>query len=409
VLQRDADAELGGASKARSETPWTRQPGALVALGNRLFRRLSDADRAALGIWVAAHGALLVLAWAAAWALQATTAHAPLTSAFEHWDAAWFRNIAEYGYFGHGLSPASEGFLPGYPLALAGTHLVLRNWVLSELVVSGLAGCFAVVSLARLANQRRAVLYLLAAPTAIFLLVGYAEALYLALAIPAWLAARRGQWPRAALLAGLAGLVRPDALFLIPALTALALIGSPDRPEQSSGGLAKSRQPRLAHAVVACSALVGPAAYVIFLRVTTGSWLAWPRAQQAGWDLHLSSPARALRLTWWAAFEHPFPAGTAFEFQLELAAMAAMLLATVVFGCCRQWPEAVYCGLAVLALGTSTWYQACPRTVLLLFPIWAALARLDARWRWVRYAYFGLSAPLAVVLGMLYLSGRWAG
>jgi hypothetical protein len=44
-----------------------------------------------------------------------------------------------------------------------------------------------------------------------------------------------------------------------------------------------------------------------------------------------------------------------------------------------------------------------------LFPIWVALARLDSRWPWFRYAYFGLSAPLAVVLAMLYLTGRWAG
>jgi hypothetical protein len=384
VLQRDADAELGSVSRARYETLVTRQAGAVLALGNRQLRRLTGDDRAALGIWVAAHGALLVLAWAAAWALQTTTAHAPLTSSFQHWDAAWLRNIAQYGYFGHGLSPDSEGFLPGFPLALAATHQILRNWVLAEVVVSGVAGCFAVVSLARLANQRRAVLYLLAAPAAIFLLVGYAETLFLALAIPAWLAARRAQWPRAAVLAGLAGIVRPDALFLIPALAVMALVPAPHRQEPVPGGVPASRQSRWVNAVVVCSALVGPAAYVIFLRVTTGSWLAWPRAQQAGWDLHLSTPTQALRLTWWAAFEHPFAAGTAFEFQLELAAMAAMLLATVVFGCCR-------------------------RTVLVLFPIWVALARLDARWPWVRYAYFGLSAPLAVVLAMLYLTGRWAG
>jgi hypothetical protein len=270
------------------------------------------------------------------------------------------------------------------------------------------AGCFAVVSLARLANQRRAVLYLLAAPAAIFLLVGYAESLFLALAIPAWLAARRGQWPRAAVLAGLAGIVRPDALFLIPALVVMAFAGAPDRQEQVPG-VATSGQPRWVNALVASCALVGPAAYVIFLRVATGSWLAWPHAVQAGWDLHLSTPAQALRLTWWAAFEHPFAAGYGFEFQLELASMAGMVLAFGCFAARRRWPEAVYCGLAMLALGTSTWYQTCPRTVLVLFPIWVALVRLDARWPWVRYAYFGLSAPLAVVLAMLYLTGRWAG
>jgi mannosyltransferase PIG-V len=95
--------------------------------------------------------------------------------------------------------------------ASAAVDLMVRNWVLAELAVSGAAGCFAVVSLARLAGERRAVLYLLTAPAAIFLMAGYAECLFLALAIPAWHAATRGRWWRAALLAGLSGLVRPAA------------------------------------------------------------------------------------------------------------------------------------------------------------------------------------------------------
>ena len=45
-------------------------------------------------------------------------------------------------------------------------------------------------------------------------MVGYPERLFLALAIPAWHAATRGRWWRAALLAGLSGLVRPDAMFM---------------------------------------------------------------------------------------------------------------------------------------------------------------------------------------------------
>ena len=73
----------------------------------------------------------------------------------------------------------------------------------------------------------RAVLYVLTTPTAIFLMVGYTECLFLAFAIPAWHAAARGRWWRAALLAGLSGLVRPDAVssFLIPALAVMALTG----------------------------------------------------------------------------------------------------------------------------------------------------------------------------------------
>jgi hypothetical protein len=346
-------------------------------------------------MWAAAHLALFVLAWAAAWVFRTTTSHAPLTGLFEHWDAALLRNIAQYGYFSPNSTKNSIVFFPGYPIVLTAVHLILRSWVLSELVVSGVAGCFAVVSLARLAGSRRAVLYLLAMPTAIFLMVGYTECLFLALAIPAWRAATRGRWWQAALLAGLSGLVRPDALFLIPALVVMALTGPSGQ--------------RLENAIQSCCALAGPWLYESYLRVHTGTWTAWTKAQQAGWDLHLVTPVSALKTTWWAAFRHSYSAAYAFELQLELAAMAAMILAAIAFLVFRRWPEAVYCGLAVVALGTQTWYQASPRTLMLLFPVCVALASLDGRRPWVRYTYLGVSAPLAAVVGLLFRAYQWSG
>ena len=220
MLQRGTSDEAG-----RTPEPAAPPAGGLLA-GARWWRPdLSPDDRAALGMWAAAHLALFVLAWAAAWVYRATPGHAPLTGVFEHWDAALLRNIAQYGYFSPHSTANNIVFFPGYPVTLAAVHLILRNWVLSELVVSGIAGCFAVVSLSRLAGGRRAVLYLLTAPAAIFLMVGYTECLFLAFAIPAWHAAARGRWWRAALLAGLSGLVRPDAVFLIPALAVMALTG----------------------------------------------------------------------------------------------------------------------------------------------------------------------------------------
>ena len=364
-----------------------------VLAGARSWRpRLSPDDRAALGMWAAAHLALVVLAWAAAFVYRAR--HAPLTGVFEHWDAALLRNVAQYGYFSPHSSAHTIVFFPGYPMALATTHLILRNWVLSELTLSGVAGCFAVVSLSRLAGGRRAVLYLLAAPTQIFLMVGYAEGLFLAFAIPAWHAAARGRWWRASLLAGLSGLVRPDAVFMIPALAVMAITGP--------GGS------RLVNAAKACCAFAGPAAYQVYLMVHTRTWDAWAKAKQAGWDLHLVTPLHALKATWWAAFRYPYSAGFAFSIQLELVAMAVMFVATVTFLWWYRWPEAVYCGLATLALGMQTWYQSLPRTVLVLFPVWTALAGLEARRPWVRYVYLAVSVPLAAVVGLLFLSNSWA-
>lgn len=383
-LRRAVDeAELGSqrlGPLGPSSLSWVRSP----------HSRLSRDDRAALGMWAAAHLALFILAWASAWVYRHAHDHASLTGVFEHWDASILRRIAQYGYFSPHSAANDIAFFPGYPATLAATHLILRDWVLSELVVSGVSGCFVVVSLARLAGGRRTVLYLLAAPAAVFLMVGYAESLFLAFAIPAWLAATRGQWWRAGLLTALSGVVRPDALFLIPALAVMALAG----PAGS----------RLADAAKICVGFAGPAAYEIYLIACTGNWAAWRNAKQAGWDLHLVTPVQALKTTWWMAFQHPFTASSAFGAQLELIAMTMMAAATLAFLWWYRWPEAIYCGLPVAVLATQTWYQSCPRTLLVLFPIWVALARLEKTQPWMRYLYFSTSAPLAVVVGLLFLT-----
>jgi hypothetical protein len=397
-------------------------PARLLAGFRRLpgagWRRLDSGDRAALGLWAAAHLALFVLAWAGAWVYRGGTGHAPLTAAFQHWDASILQGIAQYGYFSPHSPRNGTVMFPGFPLTLAAAHLVLRNWTLSELVVSGVAGCFAVVSLARLAGNRRAVLYLLTMPAAVFLMVGYAECLFLAFAIPAWRAATRGRWWRAAVLAGLAGLVRVDAVFLVLALAVMALT-RPRAPGPPALDLREhdQRDPvwehpawaRLGNALTCCCGLAGPLAYEVYLRASTGAWNAWASANQIGWGLRTVTPLRALKTTYWAAFQHPFSAGIAFEYQLEIAAEAVMVLAALAFLCWRRWPEAVYCGLPAIVIGTQTWYQTGPRTLLILFPVCVALAGLETRRPWVRYLYFGICAPLAAVLGLLYLSGQWAG
>jgi hypothetical protein len=391
---------------------------AVCGLPAACWRRLDSGDRAALGLWAAAHLALFVLAWAAAWVYRGDPSHAPLTGAFEHWDAILLRNIAQYGYFSPHSTPNGTVMFPGFPLTLAAVHLVLRNWTLSELVVSAVAGCFAMVSLSRLAGNRRAVPYLLTMPAAIFLMVGYAECLFLAFAIPAWHAAAKGRWRRAAVLAGLSGLVRVDAVFLILALAVMALTGPLPQVVPALDLRARELQDpvwehpawqRLGNAVTCCYAFAGPVAYEIYLRVRTGTWRAWASANQTGWGLHTVTPIQALKATYWVAFRHVFLAGVAFEYQLEIAAEAVMVLAALAFLCGRRWPEAVYCGLPAVVVGTQTFYQSGPRTLLLLFPVCIALASLEARHPWVRYLYFGISAPLAAVIGLLFLAGQWTG
>ena len=71
MLQNEAGASAVPVPRSRPADASARagQPAAAAGPG---CRALSADDRAALGLWAAAHLALLALAWASAWAFRAT-------------------------------------------------------------------------------------------------------------------------------------------------------------------------------------------------------------------------------------------------------------------------------------------------------------------------------------------------
>jgi Mannosyltransferase (PIG-V) len=361
-----------------------------------LAARLDATDRTALGYWLVAHAVLFTVAYASAWVLSPNTAHMPLVSGYQQWDANLLQNIAAHGYYGSGSVAHNAAFFPGYPLALATVHAVVRNWIASELLLSLLAGGVAVVAIARMAGSSRAALFLLTAPTAVFLTVGYSESLFLAFAIPAWNAGRRGAWLWCGVYASFAAFIRPDGLFLIPAFGIMALT----RPLGTQ---------RLWALLEVALSLFGPLVYELYLHSETGTWDAWRQANAEGWGLHYVGPWRSLKTSYWGAFQHAYSGEFGFMEQLEIACLAVMLISTVAFLVRRRWPEAVYCGLPVIALGTQTWYQTVPRTLLIMFPIWVAMASFTRNRAWVAKTYMAVSGSVAVVVGLLYLAGQWAG
>jgi hypothetical protein len=146
------------------------------------------------------------------------------------WDSGWYLRIAEHGYASQSGAPA---FYPLYPGLVGLLGRVLAGHYLLAGVLVSLAACLAsFVLLYRLAEPRlgaagarRAVLYLAVFPTTIFLQAVYAESLFLALALAAFLLAERGRFLAAAAVVGLACLTRPVGVALLPAIGLLAWRG----------------------------------------------------------------------------------------------------------------------------------------------------------------------------------------
>ena len=144
---------------------------------------------------------------------------------WNRWDAAHYLNIAQNGYTAYGDDKFLIVFFPLYPLLTAIVQLVFRDYLISALIVSGIASLalgFLFRELVRLDYSEKiaqsSVLFLFIFPTSYFLHIPYTESLFLALCIGSFLAARRRNWILVGILGGLACLTRINGLLLFPAL-----------------------------------------------------------------------------------------------------------------------------------------------------------------------------------------------
>ncbi|MFO7590750.1 MAG: mannosyltransferase family protein [Acidimicrobiia bacterium] len=142
------------------------------------------------------------------------------------WDAAFYRDIAEYGY--GALSAEGLRFFPLFPLVSKVLGVVfLGHTDVAVVVVANLAALVFAALLHRLvvvetgdrALALRAAWFGLLFPVAVSLVLGYAEALFMALAVGMFLALRTDRWVVAGSLGLLAGATRPlGVLLALPAL-----------------------------------------------------------------------------------------------------------------------------------------------------------------------------------------------
>jgi hypothetical protein len=348
-----------------------------------------------LRVWLASRLGVALLVIAAAHGLHGFLA------GWDSWDVTILREVAQFGYDGYPQHYADQdvaAFFPGFPLVLKAFHVVIPSWTAAGLVASLVAGAIACVYLARLAelddvDGGRAVLCLVLSPYAVFLAAGYSEALFLALALPGWWAARRGHRAAASLLVAGACTVRISGLFLAVALVVQWLVSSRDRTV-------------VAWLAAPFLALLGYAAYLHHL---SGDWLRWTHAQKHGWNRDLAWPWTAFRTTWDAAFHGHYPAEYTWSFRAEIAAVLVGAAVTLLLLRRRSWGEATYVGLSVAALATSSFYLSVARATLLWFPLWILLAEAMRRRPWLMGAYIAVAAPLMAAGVLTFTAGRWVG
>ena len=346
----------------------------------------------------------LLVAFAGAWLLASSTG--PLRTGFfdlwTRWDARHFLQVAQFGYTDPHTDPHATAFFPLYPLTISAVALTGLSPVVSGMIVSAAATVVACSFLYRLAEEdvgrgagRRAVLYLLLFPTAVFLIAPYSEALFLAGAVPAFYYARRGRWPMVGLPAAVAVGSRAAGIFLLLGLAAEFLRG-----KDFAGRTV--RRAGLAF-LIGVAPLV---AYLAFLAAVKGDAFYFLVDQRAGWHRDFVGPLQSFLNTWDLTSSANSPTNWILTWRLEIVA-AVIGIGLVAWAVSkREWGYALFMGSMMAALLTSTWYFSIPRMLLSMFPavlLLASFARPPRR----HEALLLVLAPVATLGVVVYTQGAW--
>ncbi|WP_170212959.1 mannosyltransferase family protein [Catellatospora citrea] len=195
--------------------------------GRAAWRRWRPSVVTGFVAWVSgllAYFLVTAVAWMPTEGLESKAGPVPRTfgeliQSWNHWDTVWYVIIADSGYE---YDSRSTAFFPLYPMTVRAFNPVLPGGTFEAGLVIGALACLAALILVhRLATEmigaedaRRTTVYLLAFPTAFYLVAAYNESLFVALALAALYNMRRGRWWWAAMFAGYASATRMAGVML---------------------------------------------------------------------------------------------------------------------------------------------------------------------------------------------------
>lgn len=348
--------------------------------------------------WVVARAVVLAAQALAEYAHDDLGARPPAgrtTSGLLGWDAAWYVRIARHGY--DSVSEEALRFFPLFP-ALGRAVGVLTGTRAGVLLVANAAALVAGFLMHRLvvdetgdrAIAARATWLLALFPASFVLVMGYAEALFLCLALATFLALRSQRWWAAALAGFAAGLTRPLGVVL-----AIPAVIEAFRRRPSAG----RSVPNIAAAV---APIAGLATYLLWVQVRFGDWLLPLRLQSA--DARrgsFSDPASRL-----VEAGRDLAAGDRIGSGLHLPwAVAAIVLVVVLLA---RWPASygLFAAAVVAVALSADNLDSFERYALSAFPLIAAAAAL-AKPVWIERPVYALSSAGLAAYAVLAFLGAY--
>jgi hypothetical protein len=214
------------------------------------------------------------------------------------------------------------------------------------------------------------VAFLLMSPFGLPLFNAYTEPVLLALALPAWIAARRNVWWLAGLLASAAVLTRVTGLSVAFGVGVWWLlsrwpVGGSARQASSWGRWTRRLlAPSLGWVLLPLACYLG---WLAYLRSITGRWDSIVSAQDRIWNRQVVAPWTGLvrSLAEWDA------PGYGYVMRREVSATLFLGVVVVLLAWKRMWPELAFAASAWLVLtSNSLWIGGGMRAVTVMFPLW---------------------------------------
>lgn len=318
-----------------------------------------------------------------------------LLNVWGRWDAVHYIDIATQGYQGTDMA-----FFPLYPTLIRVLGSLVGNHLVAGLLISNASFFFGLLFLYKLLEHeydrptaRRAIFYVSIFPSAVFFSAVYTESLFFMLTVASFYYMRSHRYWLAGAIGFFAAMTRVEGVLLVVPFIM-------EWFTQYKPAFAQGFRNLVAAALIPAGVFV----YMAYLWVLRGDPLYFSHVQ-IHWNRHLAPPWVSVI----SAFEkmaHATAGLTVANQSLEIAFTLLMIVVLIAGWKSLRASYIAYMALSILIPMSTSSLMSMPRFALVLFPMFAILARWGDR-PWVNNLMLAFSLPLLGLFTVLFADWYW--
>jgi hypothetical protein len=318
-----------------------------------------------------------------------------LLNVWGRWDAVHYLAIAKQGYQGTDMA-----FFPLYPLLIRILGRLVGNHLIAGILISNASFFFGLLYLYKLLEHeydrsvaRRAIFYVSIFPSALFFSAVYTESLFFMLTVASFYYMRAHRWWLAGIIGFFAAMTRVEGVLLV--VPFFIEWYAQYKPKLTA---------HLAQLIPGGIIPLGLFTYMAYLWVLVGDPLYFSHVQ-IHWNRHFAPPWVSI-INSFHQIAHATTGQTVANQTIELV-FTALMVGVLIGGWKQLRPSYIaYMALSILIPMSTSSLMSMPRFALVLFPMFAILAR-DGEKPWVNNLIVASFLPLLGLFTVLYADWYW--